>query len=116
VDFHSQGMNVHRLPPEIESTLYRISREALTNVFRHAKATRVSILVERRAEQVSLIVEDDGQGFDAGATLGASATEGKLGLLGMQERATLAGGSLEIESSPGAGTTVFVRLPLDHTR
>ena len=116
VDFHSQGMNVHRLPPEIESTLYRISREALTNVFRHAKATRVSILVERRAEQVSLIVEDDGQGFDAGATLGASTTESKLGLLGMQERATLAGGSLEIESSPGAGTTVFVRLPLDHTR
>jgi signal transduction histidine kinase len=116
VDFHSQGMNAHRLPPEIESTLYRITREALTNVFRHAKARRVSILVERRAEQVSLIVEDDGQGFDAGATLGASTTESKLGLLGMQERATLAGGSLEIESSPGAGTTVFVRLPLDHTR
>ena len=115
VDFHSQGMNARRLAPEIETTLYRITREALTNVFRHAKARRVSVLVERRAEQVSLIVEDDGQGFDAGATLGASTTEGKLGLLGMQERATLAGGSLEIESSPGAGTTVFVRLPLAST-
>jgi signal transduction histidine kinase len=57
-------------------------------------------------------VEDDGQGFDAAATLGAPTTQGKLGLLGMQERATLAGGSLEIESHPGAGTTVFVRIPL----
>lgn len=112
VDFHSQGVTAQRLAPELESTLYRITREALTNVFRHAKAKRVSVLIERRAEHVSLIVEDDGQGFDAVATLGAPTTQGKLGLLGMQERATLAGGSLEIESNPGAGTTVFVRLPL----
>jgi signal transduction histidine kinase len=105
-------MTKRRLTPELETTLYRITREALTNVFRHAKATRVSVLVERRAGHVSLIVEDDGQGFDAASMLGASATLGKLGLLGMQERATLAGGSFEIESNPGAGTTVFVRLPL----
>ena len=59
-----------------------------------------------------LIVEDDGKGFEAAALLQAPATQGKLGLLGMQERATLAGGSVEIESNPGAGTTVFVRLPL----
>jgi signal transduction histidine kinase len=112
VDFHSRGVTEQRLAPELETTLYRITREALTNVFRHAKAKRVSVLVERRAEHVSLIVEDDGLGFDAAATLGDSTTQGKLGLLGMQERATLAGGSLEIESNPGAGTTVFVRLPL----
>jgi signal transduction histidine kinase len=112
VDFHSQGVTAQRLAPQLETTLYRITREALTNVFRHAKATRVSVLVERRADRVSLIVEDDGQGFDAEGTLGAPATQGKLGLLGMSERATLAGGSLEIESNPGAGTTVFVRIPL----
>jgi signal transduction histidine kinase len=112
VDFHSQGVTAQRLAPQLETTLYRITREALTNVFRHAKATRVSILVERRADRVSLIVEDDGQGFDAEGTLGAPATQGKLGLLGMSERATLAGGSIEIESNPGAGTTVFVRIPL----
>ena len=112
VDFHSQGVTAQRLAPQIETTLYRITREALTNVFRHAKATRVSVLVERRADRVSLIVEDDGQGFDAEETLGAPATQGKLGLLGMSERATLAGGSIEIESNPGAGTTVFVRIPL----
>ena len=96
----------------METTLYRITREALTNVFRHAEARRVSVLLERRADHVLLIVEDDGKGFDADALLQASATGGRLGLLGMQERAALASGTVEIESSPGAGTTVFARLPL----
>jgi signal transduction histidine kinase len=112
VDFDSQGMGAQRLPREVETTLYRIALEALTNVFRHAKAKRLSILLQRRADHVLLIVEDDGQGFDAGTTMQAPASQGKLGLLGMQERAMLAGGSVEIESSPGAGTTVLVRLPL----
>jgi signal transduction histidine kinase len=112
VDFHSQGADARRLAPELETALYRITREALTNVFRHARAKRVSVLLERRPDHVLLIVEDDGRGFDAAALLRAPATQGKLGLLGMQERATLAGGSVEFESNPGAGTTVFVRLPL----
>jgi signal transduction histidine kinase len=112
VDFHSQGAPARRLAAELETTLYRITREALTNVFRHAHARRVSVLLERRPDHVSLIVEDDGQGFDGAGTLGSSATQGKLGLLGMQERAALAGGSVVIESNPGAGTTVFARLPL----
>jgi signal transduction histidine kinase len=112
VDFHSRGVTARRLAQEVETTLYRIARAALTNVFRHASAKRVSVLLQRRADHVSLIVEDDGRGFDATTMLRAPATQGKLGLLGMQERATLAGGSVEIESSPGAGTTVFVRLPL----
>jgi signal transduction histidine kinase len=112
VDFHSQGVTSCRLALELETILYRIAREALTNVFRHAHASRVSVLLERRPDHVSLIVEDDGQGFDGAATIKQSATQGKLGLLGMQERATLARGSLVIESNPGAGTTVFARLPL----
>jgi signal transduction histidine kinase len=112
VDFHSRGTAERRLAPELETTLYRITREALTNVFRHANARRVSVLLERRTDRVSLIVEDDGHGFDAAALLRGPATEGKLGLLGIQERAMLAGGSVEIESNAGAGTTVFVRLPL----
>ena len=103
VDFHSRGGATGRLAPELESTLYRITREALTNVFRHAEARRVSVLLERRADHVLLIVEDDGKGFDAAALFGQPATGGKLGLLGMQERAALAGGSVEIESSPGGG-------------
>ena len=112
VDFDSQGATAQRLGREVETTLYRVAREALTNVFRHAKAKRVSILLQRRADHVSLIVEDDGRGFDAAAMLRAPASQGKLGLLGMQERAMLAGGSAQIESSPGAGTTVLVRMPL----
>jgi two-component system CheB/CheR fusion protein len=112
VDFVGGGATERRLAPEVETTLYRIAREALTNVFRHAGAKRISVLLQRRADHVSLIVEDDGCGFDAAARLGAPTSQDKLGLLGMQERATLAGGSVEIESNPGAGTTVFVRLPL----
>ena len=75
------------------------------------QARRVSVLLERRADRVSLIIEDDGRGFDAGAMMQAPATQGKLGLLGMQERVKLAGGSLEIESAPGAGATVLCRFP-----
>ncbi len=115
VDFHSQGVAVERLPPELESTLYRITREALANVFRHAQARRVSVLLERRPDHVLLIVEDDGKGFDAPSLLRSAATHGKLGLLGIQERAALAGGSAEFESRRGGGTTLFVRLPLTQT-
>jgi two-component system sensor histidine kinase UhpB len=102
-----------RLPQELETTLYRIAQEALTNVARHAQANRVSLLLERRSGYVSLIVEDDGRGFDAQGAMGAPASPGRLGLLGMQERVRLAGGTLTIESSPGAGATVFARLPLE---
>ena len=113
VDFHTGGdLETRRLPHELETTLYRIAQEALTNVARHAQAKRVSVLLERRPGYVSLIVEDDGRGFDAPGTPAAPAGAGRLGLLGMQERARLAGGTLTIESAPGAGATVFARLPL----
>jgi signal transduction histidine kinase len=112
VDFHSNGMDAQRLPLELETTLYRVTQEALTNIARHAAAKRVSLLLERHPHQVSLIVEDDGQGFEADSVIRASATQKKLGLLGMQERIKLVGGAFTIESTPGAGATVFARLPL----
>jgi PAS domain S-box-containing protein len=111
VDFHSKGLE-ERLPRELETMLYRVTQEALTNVLRHAQAGRVSVLLERRPELVSLIVEDNGRGFDSEVVLTAPSTHGKLGLLGMQERVVLAGGTIELESTPGVGTTVFVRIPL----
>jgi PAS domain S-box-containing protein len=113
VDFHSDGMETDRLPLELETALYRVTQEALTNVLRHAQARRVSVLLERRADRVSLIVEDDGVGFDTSAVFLASGTRGKLGLLGMQERIRLAGGTIDIESTLKQGTTVFVRVPIE---
>jgi signal transduction histidine kinase len=112
VEVQSHSIAAQRLPAEIETTLYRVMQEALTNVFRHAQARRVGILLERRLNHVSLIVEDDGQGFDADAVMRATGTKGKLGLLGMKERITLAGGTLEVESAPDQGATVLVRIPL----
>jgi signal transduction histidine kinase len=113
VDFHTGGdLTIRRLPHEFETILYRIAQEALTNVARHAQASRVSVLLERRPGYVSLIIEDDGRGFDSEETMESPATTGRLGLLGMQERARLAGGSLTIESAPGGGATIFARLPI----
>ena len=99
-----------RLPDPIETALYRIVQEALTNVARHARARLISVLVERRQKEIVAVIEDDGQGFD----LQRVHRDGHLGLLGIRERAELLGGSLTIESSPGQGASLFIRLPLAH--
>jgi signal transduction histidine kinase len=96
-----------RLPGEIETTLYRLIQEALTNVVKHAHATTVSILLVRRGGKVTGIVEDDGRGFDP-----AEARADGLGLVGMRERAGLVGGRLTVEASAGAGTTIAVEVPV----
>ena len=103
------GMEKERLPGEFETVLYRITQEALNNVAKHAGAREVDVILERRSAQVSLIVEDNGSGFDPQFKSGAAAG---FGLAGMRERAALAGGTMNVESAPGGGTTVFVRLPL----
>ena len=108
-DFHTTGMDAERPSPEAETNLYRIAQEALNNTCKHARPSRADVLLERRDNHVVLIVEDDGVGFDP--SVKADADKG-LGLLGMGERAALIGGTLEIESSPGGGTTVFARVPL----
>lgn len=113
VDLQVLGMGSERLPAPIETALYRITQEALNNVTRHAQAHNVTVLLENRGSSVRLIVEDDGQGFDVTRLLGAGPHEGNLGLYGMRERASLLGGSMTIESTPGIGTTVFVEIPLE---
>ncbi|MBW3624249.1 MAG: PAS domain S-box protein [Armatimonadetes bacterium] len=111
-DFHSSGLESMRLPNEIETTLYRITQEALNNVARHSGASRVSILLERRDGHIDLIVEDNGSGFDPDEALYGPAAGHHLGLRGMRERAALLGGTLEVESEPGLGTTLFIRVPM----
>jgi signal transduction histidine kinase len=102
-----------RLPEYVETVLYRVVQEALTNVLRHANASKASILLSRKGRAVSLIVEDNGRGFEPDRVLnGGDGGESSLGLRGMSERVILAGGTLTVESSPGAGTTLFVRMPV----
>lgn len=98
-----------RLPPDVETHVYRMVNEALTNALRHAGAEQVSVLLQRRSGDLEAIVEDDGRGFDAPAD---GDMNEQLGLRGMHERAALLGGAVEIESRSGHGTTVFVRVPL----
>jgi PAS domain S-box-containing protein len=112
VDMTTVGMEDRRLPSEIEATLYRVVQEALTNVARHAQASQVSIVVEWQSERVVAIVEDNGQGFEVAEAIQG----GRLGLVGMRERAEMLGGTLTIESTAGAGTTVFVELPISNTQ
>lgn len=101
-----------RLPGDMETAIYRIIQETLTNIARHAQAKSASILVERHSDMVRAIVEDDGVGFDAKANHG----ERHLGLLGMRERAELLHGTVTIESSVEHGTSVFIEIPLQNQK
>jgi len=108
VHFQSVGLEVVRFAPEVETVLYRVIQEALTNVTKHANAKLVSIVVERRSGDAIVVVEDDGVGFDSDMLVSV----GRFGLLGMRERVTLVGGSLQIEAAPQAGTLIRVCVPI----
>ena len=110
-EFHVTYPEAARLPADLDTQLYRIVQEALQNIRKHSNATSVSVLIEHRGEEVVLIIEDDGRGFDTDQARQKHAPG--MGLSSMSERATLMGGSLEIESTPGEGTSVFVRVAVD---
>jgi two-component system, NarL family, sensor histidine kinase UhpB len=101
------------LPDVVQTAIYRVSQEALTNVTRHAGATVVELVVAQRNDGVELRVSDDGGGFDPAVLPHAnSLTPGRgLGLIGMAERARLIGGELDVRSAPGGGTTITLRVP-----
>jgi PAS domain S-box-containing protein len=105
-----RGALTERLAPAIETTLYRIVQEAITNVLRHARATTATVALTLAAASIRITVQDDGIGFDVAASL-ANARRTALGLAGMRERAALAGGTVTLDSEPGTGTTVTVELP-----
>jgi signal transduction histidine kinase len=97
-----------RLSPDVETIMYRLAQEALNNVVKHARAERVDVALEHTPGVVSLIIEDNGIGFNAADVESA---RGGLGLIGMRERAALAGADFQIESTPGSGTTIILRVP-----
>ncbi|MBA7691444.1 Signal transduction histidine-protein kinase/phosphatase DegS [subsurface metagenome] len=99
-----------RLMPETELALFRIAQEALRNVRRHSRATQAAIRLKFTRSKVKLTVSDDGRGFELPGMLSDFAAEGKLGLIGMQERARLLGGKLLVRSGLGRGTTVVVEV------
>ncbi|MGH3018502.1 MAG: GAF domain-containing protein, partial [Gaiellaceae bacterium] len=107
VDVESR-LGQERLPEEVETTLYRIVQEALTNVVKHAQAQNVTVLLIRREESMTAVIEDDGRGFSPDEP-----TDDGHGLLGIRERVALLDGRLTIESSPGAGTTLVAEVRVE---
>jgi signal transduction histidine kinase len=111
-EFHAQGTPDRPLSNEVSVNLYRILQEAVHNVQKHAEATRVSVLFAVRDREAMMVVEDNGRGFEPD-TLPSDATRRCLGLVSMRERTLLLGGTLDVETSPGRGTAIFVRVPID---
>jgi signal transduction histidine kinase len=101
------GLGAKRLLPEVETALYRIVQESLTNIVKHARAQTISIAVTRKPGAVAVVVEDDGHGFDP-----ADVREGGFGLEGMRERVGLLDGRLQVESGEGTGTTLVAEVPI----
>ncbi|MDW8308036.1 MAG: histidine kinase, partial [Verrucomicrobiales bacterium] len=111
VDCAEMGLEEQRLPGEAELTLYRVVQEALTNAVRHGRATRVRVMLLGTDTGVLACVQDNGCGFDARQWQRRCLAENRLGLLGIEERVTLLGGTFCVESQPGQGTCVLAEVP-----
>lgn len=109
VHFKARGMIGKRFSTEVETSLYRVVQEAMANVVRHARATRAEVLLQRRGDRVTVMVEDNGVGFEPEEVRQRG---DHVGLLGIEERAEALGGTLTVESTPGAGTTIVVEVPI----
>lgn len=107
VDIVATGFS-DRLEPEVETSIYRIIQEGLTNIVRYASATSVSLILQLKDSKLKIVIEDDGIGFDPAIVQKHSKS---LGLQGIRERASLLGGTLIIESQPGQGTSLFIEIP-----
>ena len=112
VDLLLTGLEGRRLPPRVEAAVFRVVQEALSNIAKHARATSIGVSVERLGRLLMASIEDDGVGFDIEPAEPAGGNRPSWGLLGMRERIEALGGNFDIESHPGRGTTVLLRVPL----
>jgi len=108
VEYEVVGLET-RLPADVETAIYRVVQEAVTNVVRHAHAAQVDVLLECRGSELIVLIEDDGIGFNPAS----AGRNGRLGLFGMRERAEMLGARLEVESVANSGTTILMEVPLD---
>ena len=111
IGFHAEGFR-QRLPAQMETVLFRVVQEAITNVTRHSQASFADVRLERNGSAVTAVIEDDGVGFDLAETLDCQDNGRGLGLMGMKERIALLGGTLSIDSKPGQGARVSFQVPL----
>jgi signal transduction histidine kinase len=117
VDFHCDDPKLDEVPNEIATTVYRVVQEGLTNIVKHARRpSDVSVVIRRLETTLQVIIEDNGCGFDIGAGRAKTGNQRGLGLDGMRERLSLIGGTLEVESAVGTGTTIFARVAIDGQR
>lgn len=110
VEFQATGLD-QRLSEELETALFRIVQEAVTNAVKHARAKRLTLTLHRKPDMIVGTVQDDGVGFHPVHVVNKDEKDRGLGLFGMQERAFLVGGTVQIDSAPGQGTTVRVTVP-----
>jgi len=102
-----------RYPPEVETTFFRITQEAVNNIGKHSQATEAFVCIEFAGEKTNLTISDNGKGFNLAESINALPRSGKLGLAGIQERAHLLGGTIQVTSSPDNGTCLTVEIPVE---
>ncbi|MGH9576320.1 MAG: sensor histidine kinase, partial [Terriglobales bacterium] len=113
VEFSADGLEQYRLARTVEVAVYRTVQEALHNVVKHAAAAAVQVSLQRTDGELRIVVKDNGTGFEVDEALGRASEENRLGLVGIRQRLKLLGGRADIESRPGAGTTVCLHIPTD---
>ncbi|CAG0945693.1 two-component system, NarL family, sensor histidine kinase ComP [Anaerolineae bacterium] len=111
--FDVDDVQGQRLPPDLEIVLFRVVQEAINNIIRHARASKVTIKLAIHSNCTTLRIEDDGQGFDPRAAQSSDSQDNGFGLRGIQERVSIIGGEFELQTAPGQGTVVTVRVPLE---
>ena len=111
VDFQSAGLKNLKLDYTIQINVYRLVQEGLTNIRKHAAAERATLKLTAAFPNIILRVADNGRGFDVHARAAAAVQEKRMGLRSMQERVTLLNGKMKLQSKPGQGTKVFIKLP-----